>query len=492
MKTKKFFLLIILVLAFLLRGLEVITGNYLFLFDHGHYFIDVRDRLLAGKIPLIGTYTPVQGIFQGPGWYYLLTLVFLLGKGDPYYGMVLMLIISLLSIIAAFFVVRYLWGERAGLITAFLFATAPISIKTTRHMWPPYPLLLVMVLYVYSLFKVLLEEQRGYIFWLGLIIGLTFHFEVAFGTFLLPTTIFIFLLYRHKISFKSGILALIGLLITFLPQIVFDLRHDFIQTRGIINFVANRGQDMGIPKPFFLYMKQHLFMFAGTLRESVGLPEAFFSRWFLLTIFVILLTIVYIKTSNKEREIIRVLALILIGVFLIYAFYPHDLWEWYLMGLGTIYIFLLGLIMTKLLEHHYLKFLVLLFFVGTSLYSLKDLKDKYYPKPKIDTNFAFVKAKKEIIDYIYNDADGQPFGVFVYTPPIYDFPYEYLFWWYGQKKYGYLPTKSKEGLFYLIIEPDPERPWGPKGWMETVIKEGEILFDKTFSSGLKLQKRKNE
>lgn len=487
---KKYLLILILLLAFLLRGLEAITGNYLFLFDHGHYFIDVRNSLLAGKIPLIGTYTPVQSVFQGPGWYYLLTLVFLLGRGDPYYGMVLMLIISLSSVIGAFFVARYLWGEKAGFVTAFLFAAAPISIKTTRHMWPPYPLLLVMILYVYFLFKVLLEKKKKYTLWLGLITGLTFHFEVAFGIFLLPVTIFILLLYRHRLSFKSAILALLGFLVTFLPQIVFDLRHDFIQTRGILNFINSKGQDMGIPKPFFLYMKQHLFMFAGTLRESIGLPEKFLSRWLLLLIFSFLLIIIFIKTNKKEKETIKVLMGIIIGVFLMYAFYPHDLWEWYLIGLGTVYIFLLGLIMTKLLEHRILKFLVLIFFLGVSFYSLNDLKEKYYPQPKIDDNLAFVKAKKEIIDYIYNDADGQPFGVFVYTPPIYDFPYEYLFWWYGQKKFGYLPTESKDGLFYLIIEPDLERPWGPKGWIETVIKEGEVVFDKIFHSGLRLQKRK--
>ena len=253
MKKKHLFILgLILILAFFLRGLEVITGNYLFLFDHGHYFIDVRDRILAGKLPLIGTYTPVQGIFQGPGWYYLLSLVFILGKGDPYYGMVLMLILSLFTIIAAFLVAKYLLGEKAGLITALLFAVAPISVKTTRHMWPPYPLLLVMVFYIFFLFKVL-EKEKIHGFWLGVIIGLVFHFEVAFGMFVLPATIFILLFFRRRLSFKMIVLASIGLLITFLPQIVFDFRHDFIQARGVINFITGKTKDMGVSKPFFIY-----------------------------------------------------------------------------------------------------------------------------------------------------------------------------------------------------------------------------------------------
>lgn len=479
---------LILVLALFLRGLEVITGNYLFLFDHGHYYLDIRDSLLAKKIPLIGTYTPVRGIFQGPGWYYLLIIAFLLGRGDPYYGMVLMLILSLLSIIGAFFVARNLWGEKVGLIVAFLFATAPISVKATRHMWPPYPLLLVMILYVFALFKVL-ERKQGYGFWLGFFTGLTFHFEVAFGAFLLPATTLILLLFHRKLSFKSVALAGLGLLITFIPQIVFDLRHDFIQTQGVINFITGKTQDMGVSKPFFVYLKQHLFMFTGTLRESVGLPETILSRYLFFLIFVTLLAIVFVNATKKEKATIKVLIAILFSVFLMYAFYSEDLWEWYLIGLGTVYIFLLGFTLTKLLKHRYLKFLVFIFLFTVSFYTLKLLKEKYYPLPKIDNNFAFIKAKKEIIDYIYNDAVGKPFGVFVYTPPVYDYPYEYLFWWYGQKKYDYLPNKSKNGLFYLIIEPDPERPWGPKGWLETVIKNGKVVLDKTFPSGLRLQKR---
>lgn len=487
---KKYYLLLglILIFAFFLRGVEVITGNYLFLFDHGSYYLDILNRLLARKIPLIGTKTPVRGIFQGPGWYHLLTLAFLVGRGDPYYGMVLMLILSLLTVLAAFLVARYLWGEKAGLITAFLFTTAPISIKTTRHMWPPYPLLLVMVFYIFWLFKIL-EGKKNAGFWLGLFTGLTFHFEVAFGTFLLPATIFILWFYRSRLSWRSLILACGGLLITLLPQVIFDFRHDFIQTHGIIDFVAGRTQDIGGPKPLVASLWQHLFMFAGTLQESVGFPQELISRWWLLSFFMILLVFVFKKVKKQEKEIIKVLSLILLVVFFFYGFYRQDLWEWYLIGLGTVYIFLLGLTLTKLLEHHYLKFLVLIFFLAVSFYALRDLKEKYYPRPKIDHSFAFVKAKKEMIDFIYHDAAGQPFGVFVYTPPVYDYPYEYLFWWYGQKKYGYLPHKSKEGIFYLIIEPNTEKPWAAKSWLETVIKEGQVVFDTTFSSGLRLQKR---
>lgn len=44
------------------------------------------------------------------------------------------------------------------------------------------------------------------------------------------------------------------------------------------------------------------------------------------------------------------------------------------------------------------------------------------------------------IDYVYSYAKGQNFKVYTYLPSVYDYPYQYLFWWYGRKIYGYLPA----------------------------------------------------
>ncbi len=94
--------------------------------------------------------------------------------------------------------------------------------------------------------------------------------------------------------------------------------------------------------------------------------------------------------------------------------------------------------------------------------------------------------KNEIaaIDYVYKYAKGRNFKVYTYLPSVYDYPYQYLFWWYGQKKYGYIPGEyvyaphkpkyipsqekfqgSKDdfsGFVFLIKEPD--RNYTRAGW----------------------------
>ena len=45
------------------------------------------------------------------------------------------------------------------------------------------------------------------------------------------------------------------------------------------------------------------------------------------------------------------------------------------------------------------------------------------------------------IDTAYRQTAGQPFNFYIYTPPIYDYAYQYLIWWRGRQVYGYLPTE---------------------------------------------------
>jgi hypothetical protein len=96
------------------------------------------------------------------------------------------------------------------------------------------------------------------------------------------------------------------------------------------------------------------------------------------------------------------------------------------------------------------------------------------------------------IDYIYHDAKGKKFGLLVFYPPIYTYPYDYLIWWHGQEKYHYVPYTKKKGLFYLLIVKDLNKPWSDKGWLETVIKTGKVIETKKLPSGFIIQKRMYE
>src|SRR5574342_792592 len=94
---------LILVLGFFLRAQETLSNNYLFLLDQGRDMMAVKSIVFEHHLTLIGPYTSLGGVFQGPFYYYLLSVPAFLTSGDPLGPLVLMLLISMAVPVVVFF-----------------------------------------------------------------------------------------------------------------------------------------------------------------------------------------------------------------------------------------------------------------------------------------------------------------------------------------------------------------------------------------------------
>ena len=131
----------------------------------------------------------------------------------------------------------------------------------------------------------------------------------------------------------------------------------------------------------------------------------------------------------------------------------------------------------------------LVLFAVVSIFYLFNRFNYLYLNPPNDGGSAKINGKIAALDYIYQDASDKQFGLLIFTPPVNTYAYDYLIWWYAQRKYNYLPYSEKKGLVYLLIEPDWGKIWSYQGWLDTVIIDGQILDTKTLPSGLIVQKR---
>ena len=76
----------------------------------GRDMMAVKEIIYDHHLTLIGPYTSLAGVFQGPLWYYFLSIPTLIFHGDPWGGVLLMLLTSLLTAIIAFFLyAEILW-----------------------------------------------------------------------------------------------------------------------------------------------------------------------------------------------------------------------------------------------------------------------------------------------------------------------------------------------------------------------------------------------
>jgi hypothetical protein len=191
-----------------------------------------------------------------------------------------------------------------------------------------------------------------------------------------------------------------------------------------------------------------------------------------------------------KRFVIYLLTLPVI-TFVVFIFLSNSVYHYYLTHLNIAYI----LIFTYLLFIAFTKKLVAVavvlsfcFTANLTLGLYNSVRISLHDYPDYGSVHK-MRGKKDALDFIFKDAGKTEFGLLVFSPPVYTYPYDYLVWWYAREKYGYVPYNDKKGTFYLLMEPDPSKPTSYIGWLETVIKDGEVVFEKKLPSGFIIQKR---
>lgn len=473
----------------------MISHNFLFLLDQGRDMMAVKGILYDHHFTLIGPSTSLRGVFQGPLWYYLLALSTGIFGGDPWGGIVLMVVISILVLLIVYFWMRELFGEKAAIITLFLFAVSPEASAAATYAWNPHPMWLLVILYIFTFYSTIYRSNKFNII-LWPVIGLMFHFQTALAVFILLATIIYVFLFEKKIIMNKNFLIGIGLfLLTFSPQIAFDIRHDFLMSKSAISLIGGSEQGLfvsGENNGYLDLIKGHFLTLYSNFRSSF-INDGFAKFLPNLFIVVILSSILLMKKKagiflKKESEFILFILKLLSIIILLTFVYPFPLRYWFLTGFQSFYLIVIGVLLSKLLIYKLGKIVVISLFIILIFYSWQRI-DLLYFNPPNDGGAEKIKGKLGAIDYVYKDVKKESFGLLVFTPAVYTDAYDYLIWWHGKGQYGYIPHKEKKGFFYLLMETDSAKPWSNKGWQETVIKTGNVLEETTLPTGLIIQKR---
>lgn len=490
-----FILIVILFIGIGLRAQELISHNFLFLLDQGRDMMAVKDILYDHHFTLIGPSTSLRGVFQGPLWYYLLAISTGIFGGDPWGGIVLMFVISVLVLVVVYFWMNNLFGVKIALISLFLFSVSPEAAAAATYAWNPHPMWLLIVIYIFSFYSAIYKSKKfNIILWPT--IGLMFHFQTALAVFILIATAIYILFFQRKTMFNKNFLIGVSLLLfTFFPQVIFDFRHNFLMSRSVWNLFAGADQGLFVGGEKVEYTKiiaDHIFSFYNNFKSAFindGITK------YIPDLFILLITLGVLQAvkrsnifSEKESAFLLFISRLLLIIFLLTFLYPFPLRYWFLTGFQSFYLIILGLLLSKLLIDKLGKVIVLLLFIILTFYSMQKIYFLYIDPPN-DGGAEKIKGKIAAIDYVYKDSKDKNFSLLVFTPAVYTDAYDYLMWWYGGRKYDYVPLKEKEGTFYLLIEPDKSKPWSYKGWLETIIKTGNIIETTILPNGLIVQKR---
>lgn len=490
-----FSIMLLIILALFPRCVEVLNGNPVFGFDQGRDYLAVKSIVVDHKHTLIGSElgagsAGISYLFHGPFYYYLLTIPFLIFGGNPSGGVALMFLISFASVFLSLIIAQKIFNNRfLGILVGLLVAVSPPLITQARFIWNSYPSTFFILLSFYFTY-LLTQKKYIYTFLAAFFAGFVYNFEFAIAI-PLSLTIFIYSLFIFKRNLSYYLVLISGFIVSYSPMLMFEARHNF---QGIRSALLYSSGHAGIidsiiqMQPFFAdHLNSFINNFLSTFIIVFGEIKVFVFPVFLLIV-------VYLLISEKNRDVkkfmIFLLSLIPVS-FLVFMNLKNSVWDYYLVHLHVAYIFMLAYVVYASYKQKRYELFILFIVIILALFihsSVSAYKTTIYDLGDYGGT-AKLKGKVDAIDYIYKDVNSKAFSLFVFSPPIYIYPYDYIVWWYGKQKYKYLPGNEKSGTFYLLIEPDHDKPWTYKGWMETVIRSGKVVWTKELPSGFIVQKR---
>lgn len=448
--TKTIIFFAVFLLTFFVRLDAIKGGNLPFTTDQGRDMIDIRSIAVGHKLRLIGPTTSINGVYLGPFWYYFNLPPFVVSGGDP----------------SAILIWQIIWYQFAGLLVYFLFKKAnpylaffvsvlflimPTGFNTSRYSWNANAMPIFSALFLVSLYFLKQKTTSIVAFFVGIVAGLSFQVEAAFGILFFPFSWGYLLTRTRKIKIHFWHLA--GFLLTLAPQGLFELRHQFSLTKVFLAEISGQSTMLGEKLTLQERIADRSSVFLKLLQDISHLPVAYFYPIFAVVCFMTLVLLIkgYLTRSTGDFFLINV-SFILIA-FIFYLVFPQALKDWYLLGLSVPLVFLYACALTALFSYQdtLLRTAVVIILSASFVFTFLAQKEFLSVASKMaSANKSSLKNSITDVDWVYQHADGQGFKVYSYLPSIYDYPYQYLFWWRGAKKYGYRPND----LAYLPNQPE--------------------------------------
>src|SRR3990167_6984065 len=252
----------------------------MFLCDQGRDAIIIKRIVTLQHFPAIGPPSSIGQVYLGPFYYYLVAPFLLLFNFNPVglaFGVALL---SLIGSIVAYFLIKKELNTSTALIFLLLLFFSAINVQFSRFSWNPNLLPIFSFFTLYFFYKLLLKKNK--------------LFSIAFGAFLsfsiqlhhlallfIPVIFFFGIYYLRKVKLSNYLIAILSFLFFSLPLIIFDLRHNFLNTTNLIKFFS-QGDPTGHERFFTRFLETNNSFYSHVFQLNINQYLALFCTVFIL------------------------------------------------------------------------------------------------------------------------------------------------------------------------------------------------------------------
>lgn len=418
-------LIVLFLLALILRIFFLSNNSISFHYDMARDAFAAQE-ILHGDWKILGPPSSTEGLFHGVLYYYLLAGGYGITGGNPMGVAIIFSILNSLAIAPIYFLSRGLFKKHVhGVIACLLYIIGFEAIQYAGWLSNPGLALPCTAFYFYGLYLWKSEKKLG--FSLALISAVVAtQFQLFLGTLLFNLFLF-WLVFRQKINISqilSGvIIACIGM-----SSYVFAILK-FHQIPGIISAISQRTSVSQ-----FIFRTQFLDLASDYMNRFI---DIFINNFLPANIMLGgLLGIVALFASIHLPFIVFGL----LSSFPIFALGGHN------SSYANI-----GLVVPAILSVVYLLELIwrknrlaAALIVSTIVFSNGYIYVKHLFRGQLEMVIPkdmVLKNELALIDKTYEIAAGRQFSINTLTLPLWtNTTWAYLYRWYGQEKYGYIPS----------------------------------------------------
>ncbi len=431
----------IFILAVYLR-LYRISDYMTFLGDEGRDVLIVKRMIIDHKFTLLGPTASVGGFFMGPIYYYFMLPFLWAWNLSPVGPAIMVALFGIATVILVYIVGIQWFSKPVAVISSLLYAISPIVISYSRSSWNPNIVPFFALLSMYLLGKAIVTKQYKLLFWVGLCAGIGVQLHYTYLFLILTQGVLVGVGYR-KLKIIDILYLFLGFLLGFSPFLAFELRHEFTNSRAILEFVFS-GKDTGFGWHQFIGnmsdVSARLFgRFIIRIPETGvlgNMPPFMREPWrigqTLLTIGgMIALATFVIRARKTNNGKMMSISLILLSWFVIplffFGIYKKNIYDYYFGIFFPIPFYLTSLLLVDVLKIRYVgKIIGILAIIGLFIFNWGGRPFIYEPNRQL--------SQVELISRtVLEKADARPFNFALITAGNSDHAYRYFFEMWDKK-----------------------------------------------------------